>query len=339
MKKPIITREAPEGVRVIDTEADILEALVEMEYPAERDPQKKLQMVQELSPDRRPEFVFVTYPWLGKTVRVPEAAAYRMVRSFRNRNLITPEEQQKLNGFTLAVAGMSIGSNVALANVISSISLNEVRLADADTLSLHNLNRIRSGLANVGRKKAHIIAEQLYELDPFMNITVLDEGLTRDNLEGFLYGAKVAVDAVDDLEIKIRIRLLSKRLGIPVVMVTDLEDRAMLDVERYDLDPNYPIFHGRAGEVTLETIQAGVTNELRVRLSTSIVGEENLTARMKQSLSEIGRSLPTWPQLGPAAFMAGSVAAYAVKRICLGELPSGRWMVALDALIGGKSDV
>lgn len=324
------------GCEVTDMESDILGAVVEMQHPMVRDPVEKRRLMRKLKPLLESKFQYFYYAWLNRAVRVPDKILYRKIRSFRNRELITANEQSKLEHFTLGIAGMSVGSNVALASVIEGISLDEIRIADADTLSLHNLNRIRTSLLQVGRKKSHIIAEQLYELDPYIMIKVYDKGLTRKNITGFIKGVNVIVDEVDDLEIKIRLRLIAKDLRIPVVMVTDIEDRALLDIERYDLDPAYPLFHGRAGELTLDTIKNGVTNEMRVKLSTSIVGEENLTSRMKQSVAAIGKTLPTWPQMGPAAFMAGSVAAYAVKKICLDDIPSGRWLVALDKLVGVK---
>ena len=58
------------------------------------------------------------------------------------------------------------------------------------------------------------------------------------------------LEEVDDLATKVEIRRHARALGVPVVMVTDDGDNVIVDVERYDLDPGYPLFHGNAGDVT-----------------------------------------------------------------------------------------
>jgi len=336
MNKPNIVKSIDKKLAkdFIDTSESVLEALVEFDHPSVRDQAEVAKLALEYSGDLAEKMNIVHFPWLDKDIKLPEKDLFRRIRSSRNRNLITPDEQVKLEKFTVGIAGMSVGSNIALAVFIAGMSVEKIKLADADTLSLPNLNRIRSGVGNIGKKKVEIVAQQLYELDPYSEIICFANGVTEENITEFVSGCDVVVDEVDDLKIKIMLRLEAKKLGIPVVMVTDIDYRALLDVERYDLDSDYPLFHGRAGEVTLDTVKDGLTNELRVQLSTSIVGGENLSPRMMASLAEIGKTLPTWPQLGPAAFMAGTVASYAIKEIAIGEISSGRWLLAVDEMVG-----
>lgn len=75
------------------------------------------------------------------------------------------------------------------------------------------------------------------------------------------------------------------------------------------------------------------------RLVGAIVGG-GLTSRLRYSLTQVGHTLPTWPQLGTAATMAGAVGALAARLIaCGGGLRSGRYRVDLDELLLGVSAV
>ncbi len=56
--------------------------------------------------------------------------------------------------------------------------------------------------------------------------------------------------------------------------------------------------------------------------------------RMLQSVPEVGKSIYSWPQLGTAANLCGSVLAYLARRVILKapNVVSGRHEVSLDAI-------
>src|SRR5713101_1370532 len=56
----------------------------------------------------------------------------------------------------------------------------------------------------------------------------------------------ILVEELDSLDIKIMLREEAKKRHIPVVMVTDTEN-TVIDVERYDVDPDLSILHGLIG--------------------------------------------------------------------------------------------
>ena len=121
---------------------------------------------------------------------------------------------------------------------------------------------------------------------------------------------------------------------VPVVMVTDNGDNAILDVERFDLDASYPLFHGLAGDLAAGP---GDLNDpiQRVNVASAIVGSQ-ITPRTRFSLTQVGRTLPSWPQLGTAATVGGALGALAARYIACGvPLPSGRYRVDLDEIMLG----
>ena len=63
--------------------------------------------------------------------------------------------------------------------------------------------------------------------------------------EFFSGGGKLGtlfIEVCDGIDIKLESRFKARELQIPVVM--DTNDRGMLDVERFDLEPGRSILHG-----------------------------------------------------------------------------------------------
>jgi hypothetical protein len=113
-------------------------------------------------------------------------------------------------------------------------------------------------------------------------------------------------------------------------------DRGLVDLERFDLEPSRPIFHGLLGDVDTATL-AGLTNrEKSPCASHHRCGQPS--ARGAASLIEVGHTLSTWPQLAVTSLGASAVAE-AVRRISLGEpLSSGRVRVDMGAALDDLTD-
>ncbi|MDN5274924.1 MAG: ThiF protein [Candidatus Saccharibacteria bacterium] len=283
---------------------------------------------------------WVYYPWNGNLVHVIAREQFLELRSTRNRNLITTEEQHLLEKFNVACAGMSVGSNAALAIGISGYS-QRLKLADGAVISGSNLNRVLANVSDIGLSKSLIIARKLYEMNPYMTIERFGGNITVDNITDFFeqpWPIHVVVDEIDNLMIKLQLRVEARRRRLPVIMVTDLGDNVMLDVERFDLDPNLPLFHGLVDGIE-DLLTREVDNREFLKYAVAIIGPRNAPLRLQESIMQIGREIATQPQLGATAIMAGSVIAYAVRKIALGEeLKSGRTMISLDAQLIESQD-
>jgi len=275
---------------------------------------------------------WIYYPWNGILLHVIPRDMFLELRSVRNRNLITGEEQRILEHFSVGCAGMSVGSNVALAVGISGIS-RHLKLIDGAVLSGSNLNRVLANASDIGLSKSLIIARKLYEMNPYMVIDRSGENITDDNIEKFFdepWKLDAVVDEIDNLRAKIQLRIEARKRRIPVVMATDLGDAVLLDVERYDLDPNLPFFHGLVDNIE-ELLEREVEKREWLKYATAIIGPKNASVRVHESLMQMGKELAAQPQLGGTAIMAGSVIAYALRKIALGEeLRSGRTLISLD---------
>jgi hypothetical protein len=272
------------------------------------------------------------FPWNGNLVHILEKDLFLESRTIRNKDLITAEEQQAYSDFAVGCAGMSVGSNVALSLAITTGS-QKLKIADGAVISASNLNRIFAGVSDIGSSKSLVIARKLYEMNPYMTIERYSENITESTVALFFeqpWPLRLVVDEIDDLKTKILLRIEARKRRLPVIMVTDLGDDVMLDVERYDLNPTLPLFHGLVGGVE-ELLTKEVGKREWLKYATTIVGPKNASLRMQQSLLKIGTKLVTQPQLGGTALMSGVVAAYAVRQIALGEkLRSGRTLISLD---------
>lgn len=275
---------------------------------------------------------WVYYPWSGNLVHVLEKPLFLESRTIRNKDLVNEHEQYQYAEFTVGCAGMSVGSNVALSLVLSGGS-HKIKLADGAVISASNLNRIMTGVYDVGNSKSLSVARKLYEMNPYLEIERIDENITDTTIAGFFeqpWPLHAVVDEIDDLKMKILLRIEAKKRRLPVIMATDLGDDVMLDVERFDLDPHLPLFHGLVPGVE-ELLTKEVSKREWLKHATTIIGPHNTPLRMQQSLLKVGTKLVTQPQLGTTAMVAGAVAAYAIRQIAVGEkLKSGRTLISLD---------
>ncbi len=276
---------------------------------------------------------WVYYPWRRTVVAVLGPQGFRAVRLDRNRNLVTADEQSRLGALRIGIVGLSAGHVIAHALAAQGLC-GELRLADFDQLELTNLNRVPATVFDIGLNKAEAAARRIAELDPYLAVRALDSGLTLNNIEEFLAGLDIVVDECDSLDMKAIVRERARARGIPVLMATS--DRGLIDVERFDLEPQRPILHGLLGDLDPASL-ARMTSGEKVPLLLRFLEAQHLSSRGAASLLEVDRTLSTWPQV--AGDVAGGVPGIAesVRRIGLGQhLPSGRVRIdvsgALDQL-------
>lgn len=278
---------------------------------------------------------WVYYPWKRELVHILDPEEFIQLRTIRNRDLITSGEQSKVYDFSVLCAGMSVGSASALSLVLSGASKN-IKIADGATISGSNLNRILAGVDDVGLEKSLVIARKLYEMNPYINVYKHGKVLPGNIAKLFdrPFKTDAVIDEVDDLEIKIRLRLEARKRKIPVFMATELADSVMLDVERFDLEPKRPLFHGLIPGIEEILNREDMNHREWMKYAAKIIGTKNMPIDMQKSLMMIGSSIVTHPQLGSTVMMTGGVTTFAVKQVALGKsMPSGRSNISLNDIV------
>lgn len=276
------------------------------------------------------------YPWSRRLVHLLPPDEFTEVRADRNRNKITRAEQALLRRLKIALAGLSVGNAVANSLALEGV-FGELRLADFDTLDLSNMNRIRCGVHHIGVNKAVITARQIFEQNPYANLVLYTDGVTPENLGEFIDGdgesgrVDVVIDECDSLYIKIKLREEARARRVPVIMETS--DRGMLDIERFDLEPERPILHGLLGGLTAADILA-IPPPARLGLILQIIGEATISPRLAASLLEFGHTLRGLSQLGSDVTLGGATTTTAVRYLGLGaSLPSGRVFIDVSGIL------
>lgn len=272
------------------------------------------------------------FPWISTLVHILDEADFQLVRTARNKNLINAEEQEKFYNSTIGIGGLSVGNSVALSIVLQGGG-KRIKLADFDTLALTNTNRVRAGVENLGVRKVEVTARQIYQINPYAEIELFSNGLTKENISDFFSGSpklNIVIDELDNLAVKVLIREEAKKNKIAVVMAADNGDNGLVDVERYDLNPETPFFHGRIGDVSYDKL-VGLDKMSIGKLIVQHIGVETVTNRVRESMPEIGKTLVSWPQLGGAALLNGSAVAYAVRKILNNQpIEENRALISLD---------
>lgn len=269
----------------------------------------------------RSAYVHVYYPWNNHLVKTVGKEDYLRLKTDRNQDLITKDEQATLRTYRVAVCGLSVGSNIAFTLTQAGIS-NEIVIADFDELDTTNLNRILAGVHQVGLNKAVIAARRIYEDNPFAEVTPLVAGIDAEQLKSLLDAKRIdcIIDEVDDIRFKVECRLLAKEYKVPVVMLTDNGDGVVLHVERYDL--GYDKILGK--DIThFEALRAGKLSKAeagKMIMEDVVGGVHKVDPAMLASVRRtLAHELVSWSQLGSAAILGGVIVTYMLKHIALGK--------------------
>jgi molybdopterin/thiamine biosynthesis adenylyltransferase len=257
---------------------------------------------------------------------------YFKLRTSRNREIITSEEQNNFRNLTVGIAGLSVGSAI-LHTLVKSGGPKNLKIADYDSLEATNLNRITANLLDLGQNKTLIAAKAVYELDPYANLKTFPKGLGKKNLKDFILSKpklNVFIDAMDNFSLKIYARELCKKHHIPVIMATDNGFGVILDIERFDLEPNRQIFHGRLKQYNSTNLNS-LDFKGWLNLAIQLIGPENFSEGIKRSLKHLGKTIPSIPQLGLAANLAGGAVTTALIKLANKQkLSSGRYLINLE---------
>ena len=280
---------------------------------------------------------WVYFPWISTVSHILAEEEYFLVRTARNQELITREEQKTYYDGVVGIGGLSVGNSAALAIVLSG-GARRMKIADFDTLDLSNLNRIRAGVDSLGIPKVVVTARQIYLLNPYAQVELYPQGLMGETISDFFEGLDVMVDELDSLDIKYLVREEARKRKIPIVMAADCAESGIVDVERYDVEPQPQFFHGRLGDISHEQLR-GLDKRAIGGLIARHVGIENHTERMLRSLEELGKTIVSWPQLGPTALLNSAAVAYCVRHILTGQpLVDNRAIVSLEETLDPTYD-
>jgi len=142
----------------------------------------------------------------------------------RNIGWVTPAEQQQLRGKRIAIAGGGGVGGVHLLT-LARLGVTQFHIADFDTFDIPNFNRqVGAMMSTVGQPKADVLARMARDINPDIDIKIFPEGVHADNLDEFLAGVDLYVDALDFFAFDARQQTFAAcaRLGIPATTAAPL---------------------------------------------------------------------------------------------------------------------
>lgn len=335
-------QETTEVIKIHDTYKFQLEELFEVENPnlllsSEFKKKQKEFLNSKLNENNDAiQGTWIYYSWDKSLIHILDEKDFYKVKTNRNKNLINTKEQKMFSDYNVGIAGLSIGS-VTARTIIQMGGSKKIKISDSDVYSLSNSNRVPIKLKEIGLSKIEATSRSLYEIDPFIHISQYSFGLNKKNVSDFFsksWKLDVIIDAIDDFEMKVRLRKEAKKTKTAVVMLTNLADSILIDVERYDLEPNLPLFHGLISETVEEILHTPLTEEKKKQYAIDIVEKKHVPNKAIHSLKEIGSTLVGRPQLYSSVTTASGIASYLVRRLSIGSnLTSGRHYLSLADLV------
>lgn len=137
----------------------------------------------------------------------------------RTALLLGEEKLGMLRRAHVLVVGLG-GVGAYAAEMIARAGVGRMTIADADTVSVSNINRQLVALrSTVGRPKAEVLAERLRDINPELELTVLNRFIRAEETYALLDAARYdyVVDAIDTLSPKLALILAALERGLPLV--------------------------------------------------------------------------------------------------------------------------
>lgn len=138
-------------------------------------------------------------------------------RYIRNRSIISRREQLALCRSCVVVIGAGgLGGQVIL--LLARIGVGRLVVVDHDCFDETNLNRqALSGMDVLGQPKCQVAALRVRNVNPGIQVMAFQKRLNSDNAAELIGKARVAVDALDNVEDRFVLQDAVRHMGIPLV--------------------------------------------------------------------------------------------------------------------------
>ena len=137
----------------------------------------------------------------------------------RTELLLGKEKLNLLRNANVLVVGVG-GVGAYAAEMIVRAGVGRMTIADADKVSESNINRQLVALhSTIGREKCDILAERLKDINPELQLTIVNRFIKDDETDALLDSDKFdyVVDAIDTLSPKLALIKGALDRGIPLV--------------------------------------------------------------------------------------------------------------------------
>ena len=137
----------------------------------------------------------------------------------RTELLLGREKLGRLRSAHVLVVGLG-GVGAYAAEMVARAGVGTMTIADADAVNTSNINRQLVALhSTVGRQKADVLAERLRDINPDIELTVVNRYIRDEETYRLLDAARYdyVVDAIDTLSPKLALIAAALERGYPLV--------------------------------------------------------------------------------------------------------------------------
>ncbi len=142
----------------------------------------------------------------------------------RNLGWVSADEQVKLRGARIAIAGLGgVGGSHLLT--LARLGVGAFNIADFDRFAPHNINRqVGAFVSSLGQPKVQVMARLAADINPHVEIDPFPDGVTPENVDAFLRNVAVYVDGIDFFAMDARRMLFAacRERGIPALTAAPL---------------------------------------------------------------------------------------------------------------------
>lgn len=335
MKKPIIKRfksekslkkwlETVNPIRTVDIYRDLVQELFlctnpDIFFSSHRKRTKAFKQYFSRRHRNQPALTsgkWIYFPWNNHVYHIVNQPEYYALRTTRNKILISDANQAKLHNKTVSIAGLSVGK-IILSSLVRYGIGSKFKLADNDHFELSNANRTLYDLTNYQQSKLTVASQHAYQIDPYIQIKPYQDGVTENNIDSFVKGSDLIIDAFDNFKIKLLLRKRAKKYKLPVVSGVDMEKGILIIVERYDTEPelDHSLLLNNLDPSTIQ--KPNVSKEEITNFFIDMIGEELHSATMLKSVRSVGNKLTSYPQLIIASQLLASTTTLMAEKILL----------------------
>lgn len=161
----------------------------------------------------------------AEPIRLSQSPAFDYSVAFsRNLGWVTADEQARLRGARIAIAGLG-GAGGAHLLTLSRLGVAQFNIADFDHFEVHNFNRQAGGLMPfVGHRKVDVLGRMALDVNPEADIRPFHEGVTEANVGEFLRDVELYVDGIDFFAMEARRMVFAacRERGIPALTAAPL---------------------------------------------------------------------------------------------------------------------
>jgi len=193
---------------------------------------------------------------------------------YRSSLLLGEEGIEKLVKSNIIIFGVGgVGSICAEALVRAGIG--KITIVDQDIIDITNLNRqIQTHRGNIGKGKAKEMAKKLLEINPELEVVVLEKFYTKYNREEFLPGPgyDYIVDAIDTISSKIDLASYGFFYGVPVISSMGAGNKLdptafeITDIFKTSVDPIARVMRRELRKLGIEKLKVVFSKEEPIRI-------------------------------------------------------------------------